>query len=398
MKPLVYLLVLLCAPPLVKVPFAAEMSDQGTPGIPATVNGLLGDLDRDPKRDRADQLVAALAEHGDVAVSAIRRYLQQGGRSSGFVHRSVSVLERIGTPSSRAFLLDMALGHVEGRPFGTGPGSILEAWAAGAYLRSAPTKQDAEPLLASRNPRVVNSALIALRGQQVDRGLLDRICDVIAVDGTSIRDHVTRSLANEHTAVDSARLAELVTSETRHWALIRCNAAAVLGADPSCQFPQEAADAIGRVLDRVDQLPGATEQFQHTRNTYAEYNYHCCLNPLASLAAPDAVLRALAEARKGSPRDAVVIALARRGDASVHDGLLEIVQDGNAGMFRAWAVYALQRIATPADAGLLARLASEDAFTREETSDIGPTTRTAYPVREAATRVLRDMATGKPPE
>jgi HEAT repeat protein len=248
----------------------------------------------------------------------------------------------------------LALGELSGDDAG------LERWAADALI--ACNRNEAWQLLSSATPIVLVSALNALEGELVDIGQIPalKIC-----------------LANK----DS---------------LVSWRAAAVLGGEPTGKIADEALAAIGQALAAVADLPDA-EVLDRTGNRYGtaqtlgEEHYRRYMNALASVRTDPRALRELARQQTGRARDAVLLALAQRGDESTHHEIVRVAQDPTAGMFRTWAADALGQIGTEDDLPTMRRLARTDPLEREglllppnPLHARGPT----HPVREAAAAAI----------
>jgi hypothetical protein len=229
-------------------------------------------------------------------------------------------------------------------------------WAADALI--ACDRSEAWILLSSSEPFVLTSALNAVEGEPLDQ----------------------------------ERLSALKTCLQNEEALVRWRAAAVMAGDPTGKLADEAVDAIGQSLAAVADIPEVEALDPHanrlgTDHTLGEEYYRRYELALAKVRVDDAVLQQLAARQKGRARDAVVLALAIRGDKSVRGAILKLAQDPGAGMFRTWAVHTLRDVGTQDDLPLLRKLARSDPLEREgllgpphQLHSRGPT----YPVRQAA--------------
>jgi hypothetical protein len=104
------------------------------------------------------------------------------------------------------------------------------------------------------------------------------------------------------------------------------------------------------------------------------------------------VFHDLTKHQNGRARDVVILALAERGDKTVHDEITKLAQDSDAGLFRAWAVNELRTIGAADDLPMLRTLAATDPLVRDgglppphPTDSRGPT----FPVRDAARDAIR---------
>jgi HEAT repeat protein len=297
-----------------------------------------------------DAAITALARQGDVAVVELERHLVKGRLDFGGRHRAVRVLKAVDSEQSRRLLQRMALGELSSDDAG------LERWAADTLI--ACDRNEAWKLLSSGTPLVLGSALNALEGEPVDTEQLEslKVC-----------------LQNKDK-------------------LVSWRAAAVLGSEPTGKIADEALAAIGQALAAVADLPDADVLDRRgnrygTSQTLGEESCRRYLNALASVRTNHQALHELARQQAGRARDAVLLALAQRGDESVHDDVVKLAQDPAAGMFRTWAVDALREIGTADDLPALRRLTQTDPLEREgllrppnPQHARGPT----HPVREAA--------------
>ncbi|MHC4398963.1 MAG: M56 family metallopeptidase [Planctomycetota bacterium] len=273
-----------------------------------------------------DEAVAALARQGDAAVAEIGRQLAERNPSFGQQHRAVRVLEAVNSEESRAILRRMARDELRAA------NSNIESSAARALI--ACDAREAWGLLASDTSQVLTSALNAVEGQPVDE---------------------------KHMPL----LRKCLGHET---ALVRWRAAEVMASDPTGKRADETVEAVGQALTAVASLPNVNDPARYTVPTgwtLGEACYQRYLNILVRVKVDNEALHALAKRIEGRGRDTVLLALARRGDKSVHDELVRLAQDQQADMFRAWAATALGEIGTLEDLPLLRTLAETDPFVRE---------------------------------
>jgi HEAT repeat protein len=329
---------------------ADEIKSVHSPILEDTV-AQLGRLKPGTESDRA---VTELARQGDLAVAEIAEQLRERNPDFGWAHQAVLVLKRVNSARARTLLRRMAMGELS-------PGN--ENWAAQALI--ACDQSEAWTLLASVSPQVLTTVLNALDGQQVTEERLPAI----------------KKLLDSKDPLLSWRAAE------------------VMAAGTSAKLADEAVEAIGRAMTTVTDLPGADAPAPHryrfgTVFTLGEQYYSRYLGALACSHVDKQSLRDLANRLQGRARDAVVLALARRGDKSVREAVVKLAQDPQAGLFRAWAVDALSEIGTPDDLPLLRTLAESDPLVREgplsppnPVDSLGPT----YPVRQAAKDAIRTI-------
>jgi hypothetical protein len=306
--------------------------------------------------EAADAIVAKLARQGDVAVAAIKGRLSTGKQDFGLLHHSVRVLQQVNSAASRDVLTRIAIDRL-------GEGNInIERWAAQALVTCAPA--EAEQLLSSVNPRVLEVALNALDGQAVDEKRFRALKRIL-----------------------------LETPLENGQSLPRWRAAEVIGRGTSGPLAVEAVSAIGEALFKVEEIPNLDQEtggrLGQIASTLGEDHYSRYAGALASADVENAVLRGLATLANGRPKDVAKLVLARRGDESVHDDIVRLMQDPAAGVYRAWAARTMPMIGSASDLPLLQRMAESDPLERRDGSDVrGP--RSArnggmrYPVRDAA--------------
>ena len=296
-----------------------------------------------PERDRA---VAVLAQHGDDAVAEIERQIIDGEVNLGYGwgHNVVRVLEAINSEKSRALLRRMALGE-----FGKGN----EAWAARRLI--ACDRSEASNLLTSTNSEVLVDAIIAMRGQPIDEKLL-----ALLKKSLSHKEHRTR-----------------------------CLAAQTLTAGTSGELAIEALYAIGVAMNTVADMPEIdvlSRQRDGLESTLGERHYLDYVRALAKAQVEDNMIHELTNQLHGRAKDSAFLALARRGDKSVWEEMIRLIQDEHAGLFRSWAARALGDIGTYEDWSFLRTLAENDPLLRTMGGMGGGPT---YPVRNAAKSAIR---------
>jgi hypothetical protein len=318
--------------------------------------------------EKLDEAAASLKPLADRAVEEIMRSFNRSGQTFVFRHRAVQILQRLRTPKARSTLLNIALGRsAEDLP-------SMKQWASAAYLRTTQDHADVIKLLGSNEPGVLGNGLRALKGVKVDEALLKRLVEL-----TTIK----------------------VTAEPMSQENVRLLAAAVLAADPRGKFPSQKVNAILAAIKEVADLPHAQKIQWHSSFTYAESSYFQYLRCLSEMPGADEILRQATGEAPPLVRDILVIARARRGDATSRKDLQRILDDQQAGIRRAWAVRALGVIGHQNDLPILRKLAASDPLERDRGGDVGPPGRsnTFFPVREAAQEVIRQLESrrGKSP-
>ena len=306
-----------------------------------------------PGGAESDKAVASLIRQGDAAVAEIGRQLVEREGDFGLQHRSVRVLKGVNSEKSRALLRRMALRKVRTA------NPNIESWAGRNLI--ACDRDEAWPLLAATTHHVLTAALNAVDGEPIDEKYMPFL--------RARLDH-----ENE---------------------LVRWRVVEVMASEPSGKYASEVIEAVRKALLSVADLPNVDEPYRSilaSAMTLGEACYARYVNVLARVKVKNDALQTLAGRIEGRGRDVVVLALARRRDASVHDELVRLAQDPKADLFRAWAATALGEVGTRKDLPLLQRLATSDTLVREgplppphPIHSTGPT----HPVRMAAKRAIR---------
>lgn len=296
-----------------------------------------------------DAALEGLSQQRDAAVDTIERLCPELAGDFGWVHTSVRVLERVNSEKSRALLKKLALGEIQV------PQANLQSWAAGALLRC--DKSQARSLLASRTDEVLETALIGLREAEIDEALMKEL-----------RPHIQS--ANSHTRF----LAALAISR---------------GSPAELAWPS-ILEAIRKVeeipnLDAMDPSSG----YHSDQLTTREANLFQFISVLGQVKVSEAVIREASKGLSGRTRDILLLGLAFRGDASVHDDIVRIAHDPDAGLFRGLAASSLEKIGTPEDLPLLRKLVESDPLVREGGGMVRLTGGGAnYPVRRMAKQAV----------
>lgn len=312
----------------------------------------LGRLREGPEKNAA---IAALVARQDAAVAEIERQVADEDPDFGMVHHAVIALKQMNSEKSRDLLRHIARGDFRLE------NPNLEPWAAGNLIQL--DKNVGWELLISSNEGVLTAAMNAVEGQRIDE----------------------------------QRLAALKKCLKHEDDLVRWRAAELLATAPRGKLANEAFDAVSGVLIAVADVPGVEEinaKIIHhgIESTRGEMNYGRYIGAPAKVEVDNEALHAFAKKHEGPTRNVMLLALARRRDASVREPILQLAQEPDAGLFRAWAVQALRDIGTANDLPLLRKLAKDDPFVRK-----GPlraphplhATGPMYPVREAAADTIR---------
>lgn len=337
-----------------------------------------------------DQAVGALALHGDVAVSEMERQLVDGNVDFGWRHDAVRVLNAINSEMSRALLRRIALGEFEDN----------SSWAARNLIACDPS--EASNLLVSTTPQVLAAALDAMEGQPIDDRLLALLKKCLSVSnkdnvGVSQEQLLQISGGNgentaENTAVETNEL-QMLYWRISSVQLVRCRAAEVMVAGTSGKLAEEAVVAVGEVLNTIADVPGidATIPDDHgIEFTWGEHYYRNYIGVLVRAKVENRSIHDLIQQLHGRAKDAAILALAQRGDKSVHKELIRLAQDAQSGLFQAWAARALGEIGTQGDLPFLRTLAENDPLIRKgQLIPGGGSADPTYPVREAAKAAIR---------
>ena len=346
----------------VAIVLASSLGWGDAAAAPAALADVLGALHKRPDPKLTDLGMADLAERlrpqGDAAVRAILAEYRST-TDFGFRHQAIRLLAYLGTPEAQAALLAAALGPMSNQP------PSLDSWAASRYVLTITDPAKARPLLASRNPQVLSTALQALVGQELDEGWLREL----------------------ETVLDQRPQGQFSFLATH------LNTVGVLAADKTPALAARKVDLVLKAVAAVPELPEKDKIWWPGSMTHAEGSYHQYINALAEIAGADEPLRKVAPP-PGPARRVVAVARARRGDAAVRAEVRQILQDPRAGMFRVFAATALGVIADEQDKALLTELAKSDPDTRDAGGCMAPpgAPNTYYPVRGAALSALKPRA------
>ena len=346
--------------------FPSEQSQGSTADTPDTIVDKLLDGMRYPKPGPGlEQTVAALAQQGDNAVAEMEQRLVDGDVDFGWRHDVVRVLRAINTEKSRALLRRLALGEF---------GEENAGWATTNLL--ACDQSEAVNLLVSTNPAVLSNALNKMKGHPIDDRLMELLKKCLRFKSETERPLLVYSVQRQ--------------------------AALLMAAETSEELAKEAVEAIGEALNDVADLPDVdtlTLQSHSTEATWGERYYGGYIHALMTAKVEDSVISDLAKQLEGRAKDVAILALARRGDKSVREEIIRLVQDTEAGLFRAWAARNLGEIGMQDDLPFLHTLVENDPLVRMGAVTL-PSSRgpgdvsivPTYPVREAARDAILAIA------
>ena len=302
---------------------------------------------------KMEQALAALVQQGDAAVDEIARQATEKPPDFLRLHSSVRVLEAVNTEKSRGLLRRMALGQINmGNPGPLG-------WAARALIEC--DRGEARLLLSSSTSDVLEVAILSLRGQTLDQELM----------------HLLEPHLKSEDADTRWRAAGIVASEA-----------------PPGELAERALKGIGMTLAVIADMSGVDALDESTGHvnyqmTVGEAQYGRYIPMLIGIRVENSALREVADQQQGRARDAVLLALAHRGDESVREEIVDLAQDAETGLFRAWAASALETVGTTAELPLLQMLAKNDSLFRKGGGNPPPgTVDRNYPVRRAARQAI----------
>lgn len=287
------------------------------------------------------------------AVLQISRQIEfdrQNSKSSRFW---IGMLARINTTQSQDLLRRIAIGKVKTSDpnFETSAAtSLISCDNSAGWM-----------LFTSDNPRVLTVVLNAVDGQPIDE----------------VRMQLLRKCINHSDSV------------------VRRSAARVMANAPSGELAHEVVECIGQALAAVADIPNVDKLnvpgVVGIAQTSGEIEYANLMSALVKFRVEGESLRELARQQKGRARDTVILAMAQRGDDSVHESIRKLAQDPDAGMFRAWAACGLEKIGIAEDLGLLKQMAATDVLIRKmnDCFQSGDERADFYPVRHAAERTIR---------
>jgi HEAT repeat protein len=240
-----------------------------------------------------------------------------------------------------------------------GTNQHLEEWAARGFLKAAVPECSPRQLLQTRNPRVTNVGLAALKGEPIDDTLMEQLEGIMRTGPV--------------------------------W--VRGSAAEVLVADRSAALAERKARAIVCALGDMAAMDLSVARLRATILTPEEFWYNRFIGYLCGVWEANSEMELPAAPGAGRARDAVMIARSRRGDRDVAAELLRILQDPQAGMFRAWAAEGLGKIGTKDHVEILTRLAQSDEMQRYYPGSLPPPLPDppVRPVRVAAYQALNEI-------
>ena len=307
--------------------------------------GQLGLLRPEP----TNLIVADLISQGEVAVTKIRHQLQETPHVPGQLHPMVRVLKGVGSEQACDLLTRIALGEMGGNPNDHG-------WAATSLMEIQP--ESAGKLLASPSQQVLIPALTLVANQPVDE----------------VRFALLKTMLMGRDAVVSWRASDILARGTRG------------------DQATEAVDAMIAAITDVSSREDADQPYLSSGATCFEASCAVYIESLVKTHVDNQTIHDRMLPSDGRTRRALLVVLGRRGDVSVHDELVQIGEDPDAALFRAWTARAFRQIGTTADLPLLRKLANEDPLVREgllgnshAIGAKGPT----YPVRDEAAAAIR---------
>ena len=125
---------------------------------------------------------------------------------------------------------------------------------------------------------------------------------------------------------------------------------------------------------------------------FSEDTYYRYIDSLAKMKDVDESLAEATSGTTGITLTCVCLARAFRGDHSVKEDVIRILQNLDAGIMRVWAAYALRIVGSVDDKNVLVDIANRDPFQRKRGGCDSPKNEELfYPVREAARGTLKHL-------
>jgi len=295
------------------------------------------------------RLLASIAEEGANPVDVL---LEEYSRSSGNTHRAsvvIAALQEVNTPEAKKALAGIALtSDVNDYAIGR--------WSVKAYAALDATAEELTALLKSKNPVVREMTLQCMI-----------------------------KLPLNETAVNAlSPLLESTSWDTRQ------GVASIFGLDPQNDTAEKkirmlmvSSQSINGLIDAEKADP----KFGFTGKEFVLLSY---ASAMVNMSGADDILKDYLSVSDDTQRSLAVIALAHRGDKTVHDFLIQIIRQGDSNILRMRAVVALEHIAMEQDIPLLENLTKVDPYTRPSLDD--EEDGFYYPVRIAAQRILKKLA------
>jgi len=239
-------------------------------------------------------------------------------------HAAVRRLGELRTPEARAILLEVAL---ERRgDFG------LRHWAAHCYVKAIQHPREARALLGAPDPRIATVGLLALRGEAIDRELLDDLKRCL-------------HSANVHVRTCCGQVIETALAN---------------------QSPEETVRAVlesirkAQTVDRADEPMSFAHEYFSVR-TEAGWVYETLIRALSQ--SPSIELKTLQDLtpnEAGLQRDCLLVARAQRGDMTQREELRRIIRTSTNSGIRWAGLRAFTSHGTPDDIPFLEQVARTD--------------------------------------
>jgi hypothetical protein len=164
---------------------------------------------------------------------------------------------------------------------------------------------------------------------------------------------------------------------------------AVFMQDPSVDGAEAKVAILMDASTRLDQLDDPDKMVEEMGISQRQWGLMTCLGALERMANSGPFLKRYLEDKRETPRRMAVIALARQGNAEVHDDVVALMGQGQDDYWRMAAANAFKKVATKEDVPMLTVLAQADPYLR--ISDTCRGVVSSYPVREAASEVLKKL-------
>ncbi|MEI7809274.1 MAG: hypothetical protein WCJ07_12395 [Verrucomicrobiota bacterium] len=270
------------------------------------------------------QIIARVKAMGDGATvdDVLREVSKMPGAGE---YDKIHLIEKINTGAARQALLSLTLRQRS---------DSADGIAADAYVRILPDKRGATNLLQSTDKAVLNSALSGLQGCKVDDDLV--------------------KLAKA--------FLESKNGDMRHWAVD------VLIRSPQ-PLKEEMLVAVVDSMRNIETLPGVTNVvglsgsfFGAVRNfeSKASYEYASYVSGLASTNTSKEMLEKLTPTKAGNMRDVLLIARAKKMDATLKPEMQRVFKESPLNGLRALALKVFCEMATEDDLPFLRDIANND--------------------------------------
>ncbi len=266
-----------------------------------------------------------LVEKGDSLIGLLSGKLQRF-HTATFEKHAMMLLSEMGTPKAKQFLLDVTLGQAS-----FNCDSVISSIALHEYLKIADANE-------------VKQLLVS---------------DELSIFLTTLRKHPR--LINESSVFN--RINRLLQSDNFN---NRWTATNIVSDSPNNEEVIKKMRALTESLKTVAQLPKANERYQHDSiGTYSDVLCSAIAKTLISLQDDKQQLNEIAKNLNGLSRQWIVVVRAHRGDVSVKEELVSILQDNSAlerTRLRLSGIRALGEIGTQDEIPFLKEISESDTY------------------------------------